>query len=145
MDGNDAGECRNLNHRGKIFYHVVRQFLVEAHADRLRYSRQQQRITVRRRFRDELRADVTAAAGAIFHHHGFAQPLGESLADKSREQIGGTAGSERNDDANWLIRIILCRREHRQGSQDKANNATNGGGHELLRIIQVRVAQAPRP
>src|SRR5262249_37428294 len=81
----------------------------------------QQRVAVGRRFCGRLGADDGSGAGPVLHHKRLLERLAQLLAERTREDIGRTAGAEWHDHLDRTRRIILrarrrCRREpnHRQ-------------------------------
>src|SRR6185503_3441882 len=62
----DVRDVRYQGHRQEVFFQVVAELAVEAHADGVRGGRgHEQRVAVRGTFRHGFGADVASGAGAI--------------------------------------------------------------------------------
>ena len=68
----------------------------------------EQRITVRRRFRDEIGADDAVGAGAVVDHALLAETFGEFLTHETAEDVVAAAGRKRHDDAHRPRRKTSC-------------------------------------
>jgi hypothetical protein len=64
-------------------------------------------VPVGRRFRDLVRADDGARAGAVLDDEGALQRLRQVLADDPSVDVRRPAGSERHDDLDVAARVIL--------------------------------------
>ena len=74
----------------------------------MRERRQQQGITVGRRFGDGFGGDIAAGTGARLNDDGLSPFFRQTLAQQARRYVGGPAGGETDDDANRLGRVLLC-------------------------------------
>ena len=66
---------------------------------------QQDRISVRRRFRDRIGAEIAPGARPIFDDDRLLEEFGQPLADQPRDGVHRAARRERNDDADragWI-------------------------------------------
>src|SRR4051812_34918825 len=111
MHDDRARVRREIADRREIPREIVVELPVETHADRVRRSGHEQRVSVRRRARRELRTDMPAGARAIVDEHRLAPAFGELLTHESREQIRRPTRREWGDDADALAWIILRRRD----------------------------------
>src|SRR5262249_18015797 len=73
---------------------------------------------------DGVCADRAARPAAVLDHRGLSHGLGHALRDEARDDVGGAARRERNDDADRPRRIALrerrLRREAREDQEDQA-------------------------
>src|SRR5262245_56705011 len=88
--------------RGKVFYRIERDFLKKRADPRIR-SRNQQRVTIGRRFRDY---DGRRGSNRVIDKHGLAERPGDSLRDLPRREIVTPAGAA-SDDADGFTRKVL--------------------------------------
>ena len=97
-----------------------------------------QRVAVGRRARCELGADIPAAAGAIVDDERLLQALRQLLADHARQDVGGAASGEGDDDTHRSVGIVGCVREPVAGDGrcGKGNNGNDGADKR---------ASGPRP
>ena len=87
---------------------IVVDLCVEVRVDDQVGTVDQQRVAVRRRLRRSDRSDIPAGAAKIFDVELRPDLLGQLLRHQTREHIGRTAGSERNDDTHRPHGIALC-------------------------------------
>ena len=121
MNQQQIGAVRNQADRREIPDRIERELRIDADIDGLRSHRaEKQRVAVGRRARGEFRRDVAAGAGAIVDHHLLAPALAQPLAHHARENIGGAARPERDDDADRFRRIVL-RDRRRRGDGDESS------------------------
>src|SRR5579864_8862817 len=71
----------------------------------------EQRVPVRGRFRDQLGTDAAAGAATIVDDDLLLESLAQELRERSRDNVGGSAGRKWNDEANRLVRISIRNRE----------------------------------
>ena len=84
--------------------------------------RRQQRITIRRRARHHLHADVATSTAAVLDDHRLAEGLGEFLGPRPRHHIGSAAGGKIDDDANgfrWPRLRLRAQRKNGTAQQNK--------------------------
>src|SRR5262249_46010779 len=89
-----------------------------------RHRRHQQRVAVRRRLGDHVGPDIAAGADAVFDGELLSHELAHASPHDARDDVGGTTGRERNDDADRFRRICVLRvgggpgkAEHENGEQ----------------------------
>ena len=68
----------------------------------------EQRVAVRRRFRDHVGADHRGRAGPVLDDHRLLELLGQGLRDLAAEYVARAAGAERRNDLDRAGRIVLC-------------------------------------
>ncbi len=129
MQDDRAGERGDFRDGREIPGEVVPQLRIKARGDRVGNASQQQRVAVRRGFRDLLRADVAARAGAILDDHRLARPLAELLPDEARQHVGRPAGSERHHDPDRPARVILGRACERGEKRNEQRRISRDGAH----------------
>jgi hypothetical protein len=83
-----------------------------------------QRIAIRRRARGFGRADGATGAALVLDHHGLAEFLAHALRHEARDDVGGAAGRERNDDADRLVGVLVGGMRSR--SADRAGGQCDG-------------------
>src|SRR5450759_3164678 len=90
------------------------------------------RVTIRRRFRSDLQANVTARAWPGVGHYGLPDLLGEFRRDQPADDVGRATGRKRHDHADWLRwinRLCKRRRVDRKERRCDQNAATNIARH----------------
>ena len=116
------GDARD---RLEVARNVVRHFLVQARVDHVIDAEHDQRVAIRRRFRDGAGADVAAGAALVLDDDTLAPHLGEPLPEHAGDDVGRSARGERHDDLDRLVRIALRdggRRRHDCGQQAEHQN-----------------------
>ncbi|MCY1244443.1 hypothetical protein D9M72_575160 [compost metagenome] len=91
----------------------------------------QQRVAVRLVLGDIVSADGGAGAGTVLDDHRLAEALGELVAQRACEYVGGAARRERHDQGDGLGRPGL-----RHGSTAEGNS---GGGQGQCRYAAQKV------
>ena len=87
IDDQDERALRHQRQRDQFGGRIERQVFVERHVDRhRRRCRHQQRVAVRRGFRDRVRSDVGAGARTVLDHDRFAEPFLQLLAEQARQE-----------------------------------------------------------
>ena len=107
----DAGDRRDVAEEIEV------QLFVERCIDRVGDADQQEHVPVGRRFDDGLRGEIAAGARPVLHDEGLAEPLGQPLPYKARQDVGRAAGAEADDQAHWPGRISLRASNSRRGRQ----------------------------
>src|SRR5262245_17118583 len=107
----DAGDWRD------IALEIEVEFVVERHADHIRWPCQEKRVTICGRSHDCFSADVGASTRAVLHYELLAEPLRQPLTHQARDNVGRTGRSERHDDAHRPRGIGLRRSDPRVGRQ----------------------------
>src|SRR5215813_7813958 len=113
---------------------IVGNLRVQGHGDGVRRDiRLEQRVSVRRRFGDERRAQHAGGAHPVFHYDLLAPQPREALGQYAPDYIGRGAGVERNDVTDGLARVILCPRRSRADpdrSRDRAAQPSPRSDHK---------------
>jgi hypothetical protein len=87
---------------------IVRRFAIERGRDRdAGLRRDEQRVTVRSGFGDEVRAYHAARAGPVVDDHVLAPCFAELLCEYPRYKVGRAAGGQADDHPHLLRREIL--------------------------------------
>ena len=97
----------HLADRREIFDHVIRQLFEKHRVHGIGHAAHQQRVTIGGGTRHQLRTDVGAAAGTIFHDHLLADILGKFRRHHARHKIDATAGYIGRDKTNGAGRVTL--------------------------------------
>src|SRR5262249_20461949 len=93
IDHHDEREADNARDSRDVVEKNEIEFVVKSCIDRVRRSRDEERIAVRLRPHDGLSPDIVAATRAVFHNELLAEPLREPWCDEARDNIGRTAGT----------------------------------------------------
>ena len=96
----DAADLHEVAHR------IVGQLRIDRGRDRQRDVGEQQRVAVRLRAHDRLRAGGAARAAAVLDDDRLAELLGQFVGEQPRRDIGEGAGRERHDDADRPVRPV---------------------------------------
>src|SRR5262249_8278565 len=91
------------------------------------------RVAVWRGFRDRLRAEISAAAGAIFNHDTLPQGLADILGGDARGDVHEAAGSRHNEETDGPRRIGL--RQGRARSAEPRRRCDRGDGALITKPI----------
>jgi hypothetical protein len=124
MHHEDVRDRGQVGDRNEIGQRLVGELRVRGGIDRVRRDgRDAQRVSVRRRLRDEVGADAAAGPGAIVDDDRLPELLRELVGDEPRDDVGRATRRERNDEPDRLRRIVLrCRelrqRDHRRERED---------------------------
>ena len=96
----------------------------------------EQRVAVRRGFRDQIGGDLRGAAGAVLNDDWLAPQRAEPRRDRARDVVHRAAGRIRDDDADLLGRKALRLRNHCAQRQARGNERCfHGRGHSQLHRI----------
>ena len=131
---------------GEVLARVERQLGVEGGGDGVRGDRvEADRVAIRSRLGDDVRADIAAGAGAVLDDELLARQFGEFLADDARESVGRAAGRKHHDVFNGSIGPVAlgagdARGDHRcgeraRGEQERVSARNHEFGH-LERSLQ---------
>ncbi|MNY12395.1 hypothetical protein D3C86_1454740 [compost metagenome] len=104
-----VGGVGKVGDRLEILDRIVRQVLRTAsriHGHR-RHGGDGQRVAVGVGARGLGRADGATRAALVFHDHRLAEFLAHALRHEARDDVGGTAGRERNDHADGLAGVFV--------------------------------------
>ena len=114
----------------KSFTRSKLSFDVELCADRVGDADDEQRVAVGRRFRRDLRPDVGAAAGPVFHHHLLPEQLESSCATMRPRVSVPPPGGKRDDETHRLVRVLRsCRQRPGQKRQKDDQAESRNGSH----------------
>ena len=121
---------RHARERGEILDRIEPQFRVQALVDGVGADRaHEDRVAIGRGARHELGADIAAGAGAVVDDDRLAKVLADELPQHARQDVGGAAGRERDDDRDGLGGEGLgLRRQRRQGQQAEGRRSGEGEG-----------------
>ena len=101
-------------HRREVAFGVERQVLVRVRQDRVADRDREQRVSVRRGFRDDVTAHRAARSRAVLDDAGLAERVLEALRHHARARIDAAADGGRRDDADRFRGKGLCGRRRRQ-------------------------------
>ncbi|MCY1531947.1 hypothetical protein D9M68_671870 [compost metagenome] len=98
-----VGHVDQVGDRCEILERVVRILGVGGRVGRHGADRgDAEGVAIRRGLGQRIGADRAAAAAAVFHHHRLAQLAAQAVGDRARDDVGGAAGRERDDQADRL-------------------------------------------
>ncbi|MNV69209.1 hypothetical protein D3C71_1621100 [compost metagenome] len=123
----------------EVTHDVERQVVVDACGNRIDHARHGQRIAVGRGRGTDLGADDIARAGAVLHHHGLLEHLGQLLGQRAHGGVIGTTGRRRYDHADGAAGPAVGLGEAGGGKghagQGQARAAAANGVHACLRFV----------
>jgi hypothetical protein len=129
---------------GEIAREAVGQLGVQARVRGERGGQEHQRVAVRRRARNELRADVAVAAAAVVDHELLAERLAELDRDQAAEDVGGPTGRERNHEPHRPRGVGLRRsRGHPRREGCDQDGAPQKKSKHLHNYVTARRMAAP--
>ena len=114
------GRHTQQRNRREVTHQIVRQLGIQTRVHRqLRGEGKHQCVTVRRRFRHRVHADVAARPTAIFDHHQLPHAGARQLRQRPRNDVGAAPRRVRQHQADGFgrvrVRLRLCvRRRHCQ-------------------------------
>ncbi len=123
VDDEDLRNHRGEAHRHEIALDVERQLLVELRVDRVRRQREQDRVAVGRRFRDDVGAEIAGGAAAVVDDDRLAELRRQRLDDDARNDVGAAARRIRDDELDRPGGIVL--RDGRSGQCEAAKQSTS--------------------
>jgi hypothetical protein len=130
VDDQNVGGEAELRDRREILDRVERQLRVEARMDDERPGgTEQERVAVGRALGDALGRHVAARAGHVLDHNRLAPGFGKLVADHPRNDVGGTAGHEADQDAQRLVGIALLRKRVARRQQRRQRGRDTNGLH----------------
>ena len=103
-----TGAQHEIGDRLEIPKDVVRQRRVGVRIDDERCGDVQQRVSVRRCLGHDVGADDAIRAAAIVEHERLAELRADFVGDAARDDIGGTACGEGDDQADGAGGVSLC-------------------------------------
>ncbi len=139
--GNIARDDQHLRHRRhqrdrrEILCDVVGYFFHRRVDDERTRADDADRVTVGRRLCDGIGAEHAALAAAVFDHDRLLDQFRHALADHARDDVVGTAGWERHDQLDWLVREILRRGQCRQQQQRQSRQQPAEKSHQCLPTV----------
>ena len=89
---------------GKVFHRIERQILVHERRDCVPVRGQHEGVAIGCSLRD---AHRPREPGAVLDDDLLVPALGQFVGEDARHDVGHTAGAERDDNGNPLVRIIL--------------------------------------
>ena len=109
IHGDHVGRVGEVGDRLEVLDRIVGQVVrtagrVHCHG---RHGGDRQRVAVRLGARGLGCTDGAASAALVFHDHGLTQFLAHALRHEARDDVGGTARGERDDDADGLAGILV--------------------------------------
>ena len=121
----DHGDRREIGDR------IVRQRRIKRGVDRVAAEAHQQRVAIRRRFRDRRRGQVAAGAGAVLDQDGLFQRRCHRIGDRARHRIGRAAGRRADQNLDRPRRKVFGARHlnHHQNGNDGAELRKPARGH----------------
>jgi hypothetical protein len=87
----------------KSLRRVERQLRIERRVDRVRRQREQHRVAVGRRLRDDVGAERAGRAAAVVDHDRLAERMLEAFLHDARDHVGAAAGRVRHDELDRLV------------------------------------------
>src|SRR5712671_3030916 len=141
----DIRPPRDARNRRNIADEVETKPVVQRRVDGVRRTAEQERVTVCRRARHGLGAQISACTSAIFNNEWLPKPIRQALTDQTRENVEGAARAEAHNDTHRPRRVGLrscdMRSEgQRRSRRGKAQKLPTGKHHgsppsatELLR------------
>jgi hypothetical protein len=119
--------CRIPGHAGE-----------QERVDDLLHGAHEQRVAVLRRLDHELGPDVAAGPGPVLDDHRLAPALLQLLGEKSRDDVGGTAGRLAQHEAHGLVGIVLGLRlrMHVRNQCQRANQRARHASHHRHRCLR---------
>src|SRR5215831_940472 len=117
MDLHDKRRTGDAGDRCDIADEIEFKLIVEGHVDRVAGEDQKERMAVRLRPDDRLRADIAARAWSIVDYELLAEPLRELLSDQTSHGVGCTARRVADDDTHGPRRVGLRPSDARHGRE----------------------------
>jgi len=108
--------------RREIANGVVRKLWLQAWIDRVRHGRQQDRVAVRRCFRDEIGPDDLSAAATIIDDDRLPDRLADFVCDTTGDDVGRSAGRVGNDQPDRTRGIRLRQSASTQRQTDASHH-----------------------
>src|SRR5208283_2373879 len=112
--------------RHEVLFDVKRKMFVELRVDRVRGKREQDRIAVWRRLRDQIGAQDAGGTATVVDDDGLPQQRGKWLGYDARDNVGTAAGRIGNDEANRPIGVALGFLRADRGDTEKACQQQRG-------------------
>src|SRR5262245_48780979 len=114
IDHHDIRSAANALNRRYFPDEIEIELLIERRVHRVRYTDQQERITVRRCPHDAFSADVAAGTRSVLNDEWLPEPLRQRLTHEAGDGVGCLACRKLDDDAHRSRRIGLRPRNARQ-------------------------------
>ncbi len=143
IDDVDRRHLRQQRDRNEVLVHVVRQLREHERVDRQRADvTEYQRVAVRGCVRDFLHRNIAGAARLVVDDHLLAEVLAHLLGDGARDDLGGSARRERDDQANGLVRKRLCEQRCGLRQCDQAHGGPNKTTDQRMDHVDSRMDEA---
>jgi hypothetical protein len=132
--------------RLEIPEHVEGEIGVEAGVDQERGARDEQRVPVRRLFRDMRRGEVAVRAGPVLDDKAIRKRPAQAIRDQPRQNVGLAAGGSRDDDRHQACRVVLsdCPGAREQDQAGCECDAVEDARHGLPRRCEPAASRSER-
>src|SRR6185436_11683665 len=146
IDGDDVRRARAEDHRHEVGERIVARVRIEARVHRIRDARHQQRVAIGGRALHLLRGEVAARAALVLDYHGLSEDLAELRRGEPRDDVGGAARREADEDVDLLLlRPVLgergSREKQEQGKDAHAPDATIAAPVNILFASETEKAE----
>jgi hypothetical protein len=101
MNHHQTRRGHRIHDRDEVVHEDVVQVLIERIVDGVDRVRHEQRVTVGRRMRRHLGADIVAAARPVLDKERLAELVAEILRHQPPDDVGGATGRSCDQDADW--------------------------------------------
>jgi hypothetical protein len=123
--------------RHEILLRIVRELTDEQRTDgQQRGVDDQERVAVRRRRGYHGGRNTAIAAGAVFHHHGLADPVLQTLGEQTRGRVRHATGRIGHDQPDALTRIgrltLRRQRQAKDGGERSYECSARDQAHWIL-------------
>jgi hypothetical protein len=103
----DVGLAANAHDRPDVADEIVVELVVKSRVNRVRLTRQEERVTVTRCTHNRLGTDICAGTRSVLDDERLAKSLREPLPDQAGRDVDRSSGGKSNDDVHWPRRIGL--------------------------------------
>jgi hypothetical protein len=128
---------RENGNGGEVADGVIRDLAVHRPHHHRAADTHQQRVSVRRRFGHEVRADRGRGAGTIFHDHRFAKSVRQFLRYRACDQVGRAPGGKRDHQFDRAVGVALragAERDEGQGRNEKVGAERKAGSNDQFAV-----------
>src|ERR1700686_1674438 len=136
MHHHHVGPAADTGHRRYIADEIEIEMLIERRVDRIRRTRDEERISVRARPHHRLGPDRAACTRPVVDDERLAEPLRQRLTDQTREDVKRAAGGEADDDVyrpRWIsLRFCDTRESWERGSARQMEKLPTWKFHKFL-------------
>ena len=127
-------------HVGNVLQRVVRQCLADRRVRRMRGRLHEQRVAVGIRLHHRRRADLPARPRPVLDDHRLLPVLVEALRDDAPRDIRARARSERHDESDRLVWVLLFLspdgRNEREGQRSGRDSDIGFHGHPSVGMLR---------